>query len=274
MGNGKHLMMEMYRGQWALVTGASSGIGQEFCQQLSQAGVNIVLVARREAKLRSLSDQICKAYNVQCCVIPVDLSLAGAAVEVKSRTTRHGITVRLLVNNAGTGHWGRFEAVAAERYEELIQVNTAAMVSLCERFFSDLASFDSSAIINVSSPAALQPIPYMAVYAATKAFVHSFSQALYGEWKDHGISVQTLVPGPTATEFDAKAGAYGNALTNKRESAEIVVKNALAHLNGQSPLAVSAKGTYKQRLFCGLFPARVVIRKVGEMFEPPDKRKR
>jgi uncharacterized protein len=148
-------------------------------------------------------------------------------------------------------------------------LNTAAMVSICHHFLSDLTSFPTSAIINVSSPAALQPIPFMAVYAASKAFVHSFSQALYGEWSERGVRVQTLCPGPTATEFDARAGAYESALKEKRGSPEAVVKASLSHLAEDSPLVVTAKGTYKQRFFASLFPAKAVIRTVGKMFRPP-----
>jgi short-subunit dehydrogenase len=110
----------------------------------------------------------------------------------------------------------------------------------------------------------------MAVYAASKAFVHSFSQALYGEWKAHGILVQTLVPGPTATEFDAKAGAYESALAG-RDAAADVVRASLAALDKGTAVVNVAKGTYKQRFFAGLIPPRLVIREVGKMFKPPQK---
>jgi hypothetical protein len=173
-----------------------------------------------------------------------------------------------LVNNAAVGRWGRFEDNPAEAYEAMIRLNTAAMVALCHAFLSDLATHLDSAVINVSSPAAYQPVPFMAVYAATKAFVQSFSQALYGEWGEKGVLVQTLVPGPTATEFDAKAGAYESALKGRGGTAEVVAKS-LEQLARGAPVAVSAKGTFGQRLFSGLFPAGLVIRQVGKMFRPP-----
>jgi short-subunit dehydrogenase len=127
-------------------------------------------------------------------------------------------------------------------------------------------------VINVSSAAAYQPVPFMAVYAASKAFVQSFSQALHGEWKEHGILVQTLVPGPTATEFDAKAGAYESALTERDAPAD-VVRAALAGLERDVPVVNAAKGTYKQRVFAGLAPHAMVIREVGKMFRPPESKK-
>ena len=108
----------------------------------------------------------------------------------------------------------------------------------------------------------------MAVYAATKAFVSSFSQGIYGEWKDRGVLVQTLVPGPTETEFDTVAGAYPSAL-NGRAKTDVVVRKSLAHLAKDVPLVITAKGTYKQRLFAALAPAKLVIRTVARMFKPP-----
>jgi uncharacterized protein len=257
------------KGNWALVTGASAGIGREFCLQLAAAGLNLVLVARTEKSLESLGAELSRRHGIQTVVVTTDLSRPNAAAELKSRLASEAFKIRLLINNAASGRWGRFEVTRAESYEEMIRLNTAAVVSMCHHFLPDLTSFPTSAIINVSSPAALQPIPFMAVYAATKAFVHSFSQALYGEWSDRGVQVQTLCPGPTATEFDAKAGAYASVLS-QRGSPEPVVKASLSRLANENPLVVTAKGTYQQRFFAGLFPAKMVIRQVGKMFRPPD----
>ena len=135
---------------------------------------------------------------------------------------------------------------------------------------SPCLSFASSAIINVSTPAAFQPVPYMAVYAATRAFVYSFSQALYGEWKGRGVLVQTLIPGPTTEEFDAVAGTFYESTRTKWDSPEYLVKTSLAHLADDAPLVITAKGTHKQRFFATIFPARLVIREVERMFQPPD----
>ena len=258
------------KGHWALVTGASSGIGREFCRQLAAAGVNVVLVARTEKSLESLGAELSREHGTQTLVMATDLSQPDAAAGLKSRLAARDCKIRLLINNAAVGRWGRFEATRAQSYEEMIRLNTAAIVSMCHHFLPDLTSFPTSAIINVSSPAALQPVPFMAVYAATKAFVHSFSQALYGEWRDRGVLVQALCPGPTATEFDAKAGAYSSALTEARGSPKPVVEASLANLAQDSPLVITATGTYKQRFFAGLFPAKMVIREVGKMFKPPD----
>jgi short-subunit dehydrogenase len=257
------------KGHWALVTGASSGIGREFCQQLAAAGMHLVLVARRENLLSELAEQLGKAHQIRTLVLPMDLSKPNAAALVKASLDQAEIKVRLLCNNAAIGRWGRFEQSAAEVYEQLILLNAGALVGLCWHLLPDLTSFPTSVIINVSSQAAYQPVPFMAVYAASKAFVHSFSQALYGEWADRGILVQTLVPGPTQTEFDAKAGAYESAVVERGSPTE-VVRIALAHLGSKKPVVTHARGTYMQRLFAAVAPAKMVIKKVGRMFRPPE----
>lgn len=143
---------------------------------------------------------------------------------------------------------------------------------MCAEFLPHLSSHPRSAIINVSSQAALQPVTYMAVYAATKAYVHSFSLALYEEWRSRGIHVQTLIPEPSATEFDAKAGAYESAVLERRPPTE-AVQATLAHLGESQPVVATAKGVWKQRLFAGLFPPKMVVRGVAKMFIPPEKNK-
>ena len=257
-----------FKGHWALVTGASSGIGEEFAGQLAQAGVRLVLVARREERLLAVVQRLREQYGVEARAIVADLADVTAVARIRDELDGAGIRIRLLCNNAGAGRWGRFEGTDARVYDELNTLNTTTLVATCRRFFDHLAAFPSSAVINVSSAAAYQPVPYMAVYAASKAFVQSFSQALHGEWKKHGILVQTLVPGPTDTEFDAKAGAYESALTERGPAAD-VVRTSLAALERGVPVVNAAKGTYKQRVFAGLAPPAMVIREVGKMFRPP-----
>jgi len=261
---------EECRGEWALITGASSGIGKEFAYQLAAVGMNLVLVARREELLDNLADELRHLYRVKILPIAQDLSQADAITTIKIRLAANEVKLRLLCNNAAFGHWGRFEDTSEKIYDEMVRVNIVAMVSMCHQFLPELASFPSSAIINVSSPAAFQPVPYMAVYAATKAFVHSFSLAIYEEWRNRGILVQTLVPGPTETEFDVKAGAYPSAL-KERGPVNEVVQASLRHLAADKPVVSIAKGLFKQRVFAGLFPAKIVTREVGKMFHPSAK---
>jgi short-subunit dehydrogenase len=212
-------------------------------------------------------------YGIRCLAIQQDLSEREAATRVRTVVTEHKINVRFLVNNAAIGPWGSFENTRAEVYEGLIQLNSATPISMCLQFMPDLISYPRSVIINVSSPAALQPVPYMAAYAASKSCLHSFSLALYAEWETKGVLVQTLMPGHTSSEFDVKAGAYRSALSNVRHPPSDVVSASLRNLERGVPLVTTAKGTYKQRFFAGMFPAGLVVRKVASMFRPPGDNK-
>lgn len=256
---------------WALVTGASSGIGREFCLRLAEAGANLVLVARRGDLLDSLANELAARYGIKTLVVAEDLSEAVAPHRIRQRVEEAGVGIKLLINNAASGRWGPFEVTAPDVYARMIQLNTLAITTMCAEFLPHLSSHPRSAVINVSSQAAFQPVPYMAVYAATKAYVHSFSLALYEEWRNRGIHVQTLIPGPSATEFDVKAGAYESAVGERRPPTE-AVHAALSHLAGDQPVVSSAKGIWKQRLFAGLFPPRMVVREVAKMFRPPERK--
>lgn len=262
------MTLEQYKEDWALVTGASSGIGHEFCCQLAAAGVNLVMVARREDLLQKIAQELINQYQIQTLVIAQDLSLPDSPAFVHAQIKENNIKIRVLVNNAGIGKWGKFDSSSVQTYQEMISLNTSAVVALCHLFLSDLRSFAQSNIINVSSPAAFQAIPYMAVYAATKSFLQSFSQALYGELVDSGVYVQTLIPGPTKTEFDSKAGAYESGIKDWGTPEE-VVRISLKNLTSYEPLVIVAKGTFKQRFFAALLPPKMIIKEVGKMFRPP-----
>lgn len=256
---------------WALVTGASSGIGREFCLHLAEAGANLVIVARRADLLGSLATELTARYGIKTLIMAEDLSDPLAPHRIRQQLDEAGVRIKLLINNAAFGRWGPFEDTAPDIYARMIQLNTVAITTMCAELLPQLSSHPRSAVINVSSPAAFQPVPFMAVYAATKAYVHSFSLALYEEWRGRGIHVQTLIPGPSATEFDAKAGAYESAVVERRPPTETVLA-ALSHLTGDQPVVSSAKGIWKQRLFSSLFPPKMVVREVAKMFRPPEKK--
>lgn len=258
------------KGGWALVTGASAGIGREFAVQLAQQGVNVALVARRRDVLDALALELSTQHGVQAMAMPLDLSRPDAAQSVLDELARRRIPLQLLVNNAALGRWGRFEATDAASYQDMVAVNALSTMALCRALLPELATRRPSAVVNLSSPAAFQPVPYMAVYAASKAFLHSLSLALHEEWRERGVYVQTLVPGPTATEFDQKAGAYASALGAQRAAPGQVVLKSLAAFGAESPLVLAASGTLMQRLFSAVAPTSMMLRKVGEMFRPPD----
>ncbi|MBS0446955.1 MAG: SDR family NAD(P)-dependent oxidoreductase [Proteobacteria bacterium] len=260
------------RGHWALVTGASSGIGEEFCRRLAAQGIHLVLVARRTALLEKLATELRERHAIQTLVVPTDLAHPGSAQQLRAATAAAGLRIRILINNAARGPWGSFEKTSAETYEELVQLIAGTPIALCRLYLDDLASFGPSLIVNLSSPAALQPVPYKAVYSAAKTCLHNFSLALHGEWRDKGILVQTLLPGPTATELDAKGGAYKSELGEERRPPSEVVDESLAKLESDDPFVTTNKGTYKQRLFAGIAPTRMIIREVKKMFQAPPGR--
>lgn len=258
------------RGAWAIVTGASAGIGREFATQLAQRGINVVLVARRGELLASLAEELQSTAGVSAKPVALDLADADAASRLLEAVAAAELRPRLLVNNAAVGRWGRFEATPVDACEQLLRINTESVLKLCHAFLPLLERHAPSALINVSSPAALQPVPFMAAYAASKAFVHSFSLALHEEWRERGVYVQTLVPGPTVSEFDQRAGAYASQLGAGRDSPRKAVDAAFGAFAAEQPLVASASGTLTQRLFAALAPTRFMLAKVGRMFRPPD----
>ncbi len=251
---------------WALVTGASSGIGKEFASQLAQQGFNLVLVARREDILTRIAQELTTKYQIKAIGIKSDLATVGAAIKLRDQLKERNIRIRILCNNAAVGHYGRFEDLEVGEYENMVRVNIESVVALSRIFLEDLLSFPSSVMINIASQASFNPIPYMACYAASKAFIYNFSLALYGEYKNRGLLVQTLIPKPTTTEFDQKAGAPPGL--GKRGSALEIVKLSLKHLQSKQPVVTNANGILLQKILANFLPVGFFITQVEQKFAP------
>jgi short-subunit dehydrogenase len=216
---GRKWTMFHYQGKTALITGASSGIGRAFALALAERGMDVVLIARREELLRDLANDLMQRYGVRTEVIAADLSQGGAAFQVQQAVAERGVAIDLLVNNAGFAAHGGFETLAAERDHEQVMVDVTAVVDLTHAFIPSLLQrTPGAAIINIASTASFQPLPYMAVYGASKAFVLSFSQALAEEYRARGLRVLALCPGATATAFFDIAGE--EAAFGRRRTAE------------------------------------------------------
>jgi len=237
--------MDKLSGYRALVTGASSGIGADIARSLARRGVALVLVARRGDRLRALADELAKDHGVAIDVIAADLATPGAAAEVWQQASRGG-DIDILINNAGFGHFREFGAVAVERELEMLRLNIGVVVELAHAFVAANAHRDRrrpAYLMNVASIAAWQATPNFATYAASKAFVRSFSEALFYEQQGRGIVVSCLCPGGTTTEFHAVSGAgdYGRlANASMLSSADVAEAGVRALLGGKKTLVTGA----------------------------------
>jgi short-subunit dehydrogenase len=222
-----------YRGRTALITGASSGLGEEFARQLAARGSDLVLVARRLDRLDALADDLRSTHGVTVTTLASDLSAPGAAAALADELAARDIPVHTLVNNAGFATRNRFEREDAARIAQEIDLNVGALVDITRAFYPDLLTRGDGALINIASTGAYQPVPLMAVYGATKAFVLSFTEALWFEAKGSGLKVLALSPGATKTEFFDVAGE--DARVGIFQTASEVVGLALATLDRRNP---------------------------------------
>ncbi len=187
--------------QIALITGASGGIGLELARVFAEEGFDLVVVARRAAELEELARQCRDEFRARVDVYPSDLLAPGAVDELMHGLEKEGRTIDVLVNNAGLMEMGLFAEIEAEKHERLIQLNIAVLSALTRRFLPGMIERERGRILNVASTSAFQPVPAMATYAASKAFVLSFSEALSEELRGTGITVTALCPGFTKTDM-------------------------------------------------------------------------
>lgn len=212
--------------EWVLITGASSGIGLEFARIFAGKKWNIVLLGRNEARLKELATDLSAKEGIRTKCLAKDLARPGAANEIFKELTRDQIVISVLVNNAGFGAGGLFANEQIQTCTSMVQTNITALIELTQLFLQPMLAKKSGRILNVGSTAAFQPGPKMAVYYASKAFVFSFSYALANELSGSGVTVTTLSPGPTRTEFHQRAGTQrsektiGKWMMSAREVAE------------------------------------------------------
>jgi uncharacterized protein len=250
----------------ALITGASSGIGECFARALAARGRNSVLVARSEEKLESLAAELHARHGIAAEAIPLDLAEAGSAGRLAEILGNRQFKIDLLVNNAGFGARGRFWELPRDRQSEMIRSNVLTLAELTHLLLPAMVAEGRGAIINVSSTSSFQPIPYTATYAATKAFVTSFSEGLREELRRYGITVVTLCPGGTQTDF-FRASGYGRPkLPGGIQPPEEVVEAALRALDRKGGLVVprflNKLGVFVQRFA----PRGLVVKITARMF--------
>jgi uncharacterized protein len=241
-----------FDGKTALITGASSGIGAAFAETLAAKGADVILVARSKGKLDRIAARIRKTWKVSAEVIVADLSKTDAPDKVFVRTKKLRRHVDILVNNAGFGAHGPFDALQMEKVQDMLMVNVAAPVRLTHKFLPGMISEREGIIVNVASTAAFQPVPFMALYGSSKAFVLSFSEALWAEYRRQGIRVLALCPGTTETNFFKVSGEQ--ATKGRMRTVENVVASAIKALERGKSYVVDGKLNYLASLSVRLSP--------------------
>ena len=252
----------------ALITGASSGLGAEFARQLAREGKDLVLVARRADRLEALRAEIERSGTARCHVIIEDLSRLEAPERLFAETTKRGLEVSWLVNNAGFGTNGRFVDLPLAKEREEILLNVHCLVALSRLYSPAMVARGRGSIINVGSIGSFVPTPYMATYAATKAFVLSFSEALATELASTGVRVLALCPGATKTEFQEVAGVTEAVPEFSYMTAEAVVSQAIAAAKAGRRTLVPGWMNKTLALTTRIAPRSVLARITGAMFAP------
>lgn len=252
-------------GTRAIVTGASWGIGEAFADALAARGADLLLVARTEDRLRTLAVALAERYGVRVEVVPVDLGAPDGPRQLMEAADALGFEPTLLVNNAGVGVLGPFAELSLEQAREMVRLNVLALTDLTYRVLERMQARGSGAIVNVGSAAAFQPLPNYGVYAATKAFVASFTAALWAECRGRGVRVVAVCPG--AVDAGEPTGADGVPPRRRRfrrkVTREQVVAAALDALAHDRPVVVVGGAPAVARLALGLMPRRSRLRLTG-----------
>jgi len=255
----------------ALITGASSGIGEQFAYALAREGYALALTARRKDRLDAVAAEARRRGAPDVHIFPADLSAREATRQLYEEIAEAGIKLELLVNNAGFGTRDRFDHLPLEREVEQINLNIRALVELTHLFVTDMIAARQGTVINIASTAAFQSVPFMATYAATKAFVLSFSLALHHELTGTGVNVMALCPGATRTEFQQVSG-NGDALVP-----------SFAYMDAPTVVAQALRAAKKKRAICingvmnnvtaelqRMVPRGLVARIAGRLYRPSE----
>ena len=259
-------VVRTWAGKWALVTGASAGIGVALAEELAAGGTNLVLTARRKDRLDALSQRLAATYKIQAQVFPADLADPAAPEAIFGFVRDKGIETDLLINNAGFGKYGEFHSVAKEPLLEMVQVNCSAVVHLTHLFVQGMVARRRGDILILASTASFQAVPYISTYAATKAFDLLFTEGIAEELQPYGIRVCALCPGSTESEFHAVAGQA--KYIRRAETAQKVARTGLKALAAGKSYVISGLGNYLGAHGERLVPRRFVTRTAARMFKP------
>lgn len=250
-----------------MITGASSGIGLAFSHALAARGANLTLVSRSGDRLQSLARELSQRHGIRAHALVADLTTTGAGADVHARASALDLAPHILINNAGFATYGHFDALPLPRQLDEITLNCKALVELSHAALPAMLNHGTGAIINVASTAALQPLPYMAIYGACKAFALSFSEALWQEYRARGIRVLALCPGATDTAFFDVVGA-AEAAVGQRMAAGTVVDAALKALDRGHSHVVPGTANRLLGWLPRVLPRQTLLRVVANMLKP------
>ena len=254
--------------RYAVITGASSGIGAEFARQLAARGLHLVLAARREERLRELADDLKERHGTRCELVVGDLLDPGEPERLFAFTQQRQLDVALLINNAGFGQVATLEETDLATTMGIVQVNIASLTELMYRFLDPMLARDEGMILNIASVAAFQPIPFMPVYAASKAYVLHLTEGVWAETRDTGVHVGALCPGTTRTEFFDQAGSPGWAEKHMSQSVSQVVRTGLKVLEKRKPYIVSGAANKLLMAASKFAPRRGRVLEMRRIFKP------
>lgn len=248
-------------GQTALITGASAGIGVDLAECFAKDGYDLIIVARTQPALREVADRIAKAHGVTVTAIPCDLGAPGGGKILAQEIAQRGLTVDVLVNNAGFGQTGAFHTTPIEPQLGMVDLNVRAVVELSHIYLKDMLHRKRGGILNVASTAAFQPGPLMSVYYASKAFVLSFTEALWEEARGTGVHISCLCPGPTVSQFHGRAGTDKTRLSKAAKPMASMPVAQLGYNAFQRNRRVAVAGVMNKVLigFVRLAPRRLLL---------------
>lgn len=251
----------------ALITGASSGIGEQLAKDLAKLKVSLILVARSKDKLESLASELGK-NGLNVIPIALDLTLPQSDEILWNEIQKRNIEVDLLINNAGFGGYGYFHESNIEKQSEMIELNVKALVRLTYRFLPPMITKNHGAVMNVSSAAGFQPVPFMSTYAATKAFVTSFTAGLATELRNTKLHFVSLCPGRTKTNFQVSAGSQKVRIKSRAATVEQVSSVAIRALIRNELIAIEGITNKVQTYLQRLFPQAFILYLAYKIFKP------
>ena len=254
----------------ALITGATSGMGYELAKLFSKDGYTLILVSRSLENLGKISDEMMGYGAAGVITIEKDLMEMGAGEELYNEIKEKGIEVNVLVNDAGVGQHGKFIENDLQRYSDIIHLNVISLVALTHCFLKDMVARGEGKVLQLASIASYQPTPLLTVYAATKAFVLSFTDGLIDELKDTGVTMTALIPGPTDTDFFRKADMLDTKAVEKLDDAAVVAKIGYdALMKGENH--ATAPGLTTQILMSSMMPNSAIAAQAHKKMEPKEK---